>query len=189
MDLDPLPTTEVTIKFALGEGTATPGSDFNIGQRSDYSTFLTYSPTTRSGTMTVPAGVNGPHIAVCLIHDSVHERDETIVLTLVEGSGYRLTSPATRTVTIVDDDGPHVSFASASGSAVEGSGTHNVQVTLDKAPTFDLTLAYTVTGTATAGLDYTALTGTVTALARATTATIPVTVADDSVRGAARRSS
>ena len=163
--LDKAPTTDVTFTYTVG-GTATAGSDFTIAS---------------SGTVTVLAGATTATIPVALIDDSVGEGDETVVLTLAESAGYRVGSPGTHTLTIVDNE-PAVSFASASQSAGEGSGTRNVGVTLDKAPTTDVTFTYTVGGTATAGSDFTiANSGTVTVLAGATTATIPVTVIDDSV--------
>ena len=161
--LSPAPTTAVTFTYTVG-GTATAGSDFTIAS---------------SGTVTVLAGAKTATIPVTLIDDSVHEGDETVVLTLAASGGYQVVSPGTHTLTIVDDDGPTVSFASASQGADEGSGTRNIGLTLDKAPEFDLTLAYTVGGTATAGSDFTALSGTVTVPKGATTATIPVTVIDD----------
>ena len=117
-----------------------------------------------------------------LIDDSAQEDSETVVLTLAAGSGYGLVSPDKHTLTIVDDDRPLTAFfASASQSADEGSGTRDVEVRLNKATASDITLAYTVTGTATSGSDYTALSGTVTVPARATTATIPVALIDNSV--------
>ena len=76
---------------------------------------------------------------------------------------------------------PAVSFASAWHRADEGAGTYDIDVRLNKATATDHTFAYTVRGTATPGSDYTALSGTVTVLAGATTATIPVTIIDDSV--------
>ena len=160
--LSPALTSDITVKYTVG-GTATAGSDY----------------TALSGTVTVPAGATTAAIPVTLIDDTVPESDETVVLTLAPPAGYRVGSPGTHTLTIVDDD-PRVSFVSASQSVGEGSGTHNVEVRLSPAPTTDVTVTYTVGGTATAGSDFTiASSGTVTVLAGATTATIPVTLIDD----------
>ena len=160
--LDKAPTTDITVKYTVG-GTAAAGSDFTIAD---------------SGTVTVLAGATTATIPVTIVDDSVGEGDETVVLTLAAPDGYRVVSPGTHTLTIVDNESK-VSFASASQRVDEGSGTHNVGVTLDKAPASAVTLSYTVGGTATPGTDYTALSGTVTVPAGATTATIPVTVIDD----------
>ena len=141
--LSPAPATAVTFTYTVG-GTAAVGSDFTIAN---------------SGTLTVPAGATTATIPVTVIDDSVVEGSETVVLKLSGSAGYRVGSPGMHTLTIVD--GPRVSFASASQSVDEGSGTRDVGVTLDKAPTSDITVKYTVGGTATA--------------------TIPVAVIDDSV--------
>ena len=163
LTLSPAPVTDTTLTYTVG-GTATAGSDFTIAN---------------SGTVTVLAGATTATIPVTVIDDSTADGDETVVLTLVRGTDYYVGSVGTHTLTIADNE-PTVSFASASQGVGEGSGTHNVGVTLSPAPSEDLTLAYTVGGTATAGSDYTALSGTVTVLAGATTATIPLTVIDDS---------
>ena len=103
----------------------------------------------------------------------------TVVLTLSAGSGYEVGSPGTHTLTIAASDPPTVSFASASQTVQEGSGTSNVTVNLSPAPATDITLSYTVDGTATSGSDYTALSGTLSVPKDATTATIPVAIIDD----------
>ena len=166
VNVTPPPASDITLAYTVG-GTATAGSDFTIAS---------------SGTLTVPKGAKTATIPVTLVDDSVHEGSEKVVLTLAGGSGYAVGSPGTHTLTIVDDE-PTISFAFASASqrAGEGSGTLDVEVTLDPAPSTDLTLDYTVDGTATSGSDYAALSGTLTVPKDATTATIPVTLIDDSV--------
>ncbi|MDE0417139.1 MAG: hypothetical protein OXI95_09425, partial [bacterium] len=166
VNLSPAPASDITLSYTVG-GTATAGSDFTIAN---------------SGTVTVPAGATTATIPVTLIDDSVQEGSETIVLKLAAGSGYKVGSSGTHTLTIAASDPPVASFASASQSADEGSGTSDVTVNLSPAPLGDITLSYTVDGTATAGTDYTALSGTVTVSRGATTATIPVTLIDDSVQ-------
>ena len=78
---------------------------------------------------------------------------------------------------------PTVSFASWLTRAGEGPDMRNVEVgvTLNPAPTTAITIKYGVRGTATAGSDYKALSGTVSVPKGATTAAIPVTVIDDSL--------
>ncbi len=76
---------------------------------------------------------------------------------------------------------PVASFASASSSAGEAAGTHNVTVNLGPAPTSDITLTYTVSGTATKGNDFSISgSGSLSVPLGATTAIIPVTMIDDS---------
>ena len=76
---------------------------------------------------------------------------------------------------------PVASFASASSSAGEAAGTHNVTVNLGPAPTSDITLTYTVSGTATKDNDFSISgSGSLLVPSGATTAIIPVTMIDDS---------
>ena len=75
-----------------------------------------------------------------------------------------------------------VTIAATDNAASEqGDNPGEFTVTLSDAPTADLELTYTVAGTATAGDDYTALTGTVTVLAGETTATIAVIPVEDAI--------
>ena len=164
--LSPAPSTDITLAYTVG-GTATPGSDFTIAN---------------SGTLSVPAGAKTAYIPVKPIDDSLQEARETVVLKLIGNKDYPVASPGTHTLTIVDDEKSTISFASASRSAGEGSGTHDVEVRLDLAPASDMELGYTVEGTATSGSDYKALAGLVPVAKGATTATIPVTLIDDSLQ-------
>ncbi|MCY4257259.1 MAG: hypothetical protein OXE04_03085, partial [bacterium] len=76
---------------------------------------------------------------------------------------------------------PVLEFASATYTAGEASGsrTATVMVNASPAPTANVTVNYAVTGTATSGTDYTALTGMATLTANATSFTIPVAVLDE----------
>ena len=77
-----------------------------------------------------------------------------------------------------------VAFAAATSSAAENAGTHNVTVELaPAAPSGGLTVAYAVTGTATAGSgnDFTIQgSGTLIVAAGATTVSVPIAINDDS---------
>ena len=162
VNLSPAPAADITLSYTV-DGTATSGSDY----------------TALSGTLSVPKDATTATIPVALIDDGANEDAETVVLTLSAGSGYEVGSPGTHTLTIAASDPPAASFASASQTVQEGSGTSNVTVNLSPAPAADITLAYTVDGTATSGSDYTALSGTLSVPKDATTATIPVAIVDD----------
>jgi Ca2+-binding RTX toxin-like protein len=75
---------------------------------------------------------------------------------------------------------PIVSIA-AGTSASEAGGTGSFTLTLSEPATDDLTVSYTVGGSATNGTDYTALTGTATFASGATTATINVVATNDAI--------
>ena len=109
-------------------------------------------------------------------NNSTDEKNETLT---VSGtlSGVTVTSA---TLTLTDDDvpTPSVQFASASGTADENAGTHNVTVNLSPVPPSAITLNYTVGGTATTA-DYTSLSGSVPVSANSSSVTIQVTITDD----------
>jgi len=64
----------------------------------------------------------------------------------------------------------------------ETVGTHEVKVTLDPAPATNISLDYTVSGTATAGTDYSALPGSVAVASGVSSVVIPVVITDDNVQ-------
>ncbi|MDD9992026.1 MAG: hypothetical protein OXP75_09495, partial [Rhodospirillales bacterium] len=173
VSLNPRPLSEFTLNYDVG-GTATSGSD--------------YQPL--DGMVTVPAGARWAYIPVTFIDDSDREGDETIVLTLTDGSGYRLDQRATTLpLTIVDNEPiPKVTFPTPAARRPESRGKYRIPVRLSPPPGETITLDYTVSGTATPGLDYTipgldagARTGTLSVSAGTAKTYIPVTLIDDSV--------
>ena len=74
---------------------------------------------------------------------------------------------------------PTLSIAAGSNGAEAGPVNGSFTVSLSQAVTVATTVSYTVSGTATAGSDYTALSGSVTIPAGQTSATITVPVIDD----------
>ncbi len=161
-------TTPVTVKYATSNGTATAGQDYTAG----------------SGTITFAAGETSKTLNVAVIGDATVESDETFAVTLSAPSGAKI-GTASATGTITNDDAvqalPTVSIAGAS-KAEGNSGTSNLgfTVTLSKASATPVTVQYaTSNGTATAGQDYTAASGTVTFAAGETSKTVNVAVAGD----------
>ena len=76
---------------------------------------------------------------------------------------------------------PTVSFSAATSSPNENAGTHNVAVSLNPAPAANITVAYTISGTATSDSDFSALDGSVSVTSGTASVNIPVTITDDSV--------
>ena len=181
LNFAPAPTGKLHVLVSLtgNGGTATKSAD--------YDTFPV--PGYNFSTIEVPVGATTASFRLNIPDDAVTEGDETVVLRIYEyrssQAPYRAGTLNEQVLTIVDNDGasppsmPVASFASASASAAEGSGTQNVTVNLVPAPAADIALGYTVGGTATSGSDYTALSGTVAVTAGAKTATIPVALTDD----------
>ena len=127
------------------------------------------NPTVWTVAATVPpngaVAVVSPDDLGGLDDDEVTEADGTLIATLLvpAGAGYTATrSPQPRHLWLVDNDQPAVGFADGSLAvmATEGEPMEFV-VNLSGPNIFTTTVEYaTVAGTATAGEDYTALTGT-----------------------------
>ncbi len=166
----PAPIGGLIIDYTAG-GDAQSGTDYNISGLAG-----------RNGSVTVPATQTSVNIPVSIIQDTDNEGDEELTLTLQPSPGsYTVGSAKVHKVTILDDDRPRASFASASTSPNphEGAGTVNVRVNLDPAaPTGGLTLRYGVGGMASRNRDYT-VPNTVTAAAGYAFVDIPVTITDD----------
>jgi len=156
-----------TVNYAATSGTATAGDDF----------------TAASGTLTFPRGARVRTFFVPILGDAVDEGPETIVLTLSGPSaGHELGYPTAATVTIVDNDvAGRIEFAAPVVSASEGAGQATVTVRRTRGIADAASVAYTAAdGSATAGSDYAAVSGTLTFGPRETTKTVSVTLIDDS---------
>jgi hypothetical protein len=159
VSIDAAAGVDTTVDYATSNGTAAHGQDF----------------TATNGTATITAGSTSTTVDVPVLDDAMHESDETFSLDLsnpVNGQGI-----PSGTATITDDDAaPDVSIADA--NVLEGnSGTANLtfDVTLSNASSSDVSVDYaTSDGTATAGTDYVAASGTLTIPAGSTTGTITV---------------
>ena len=108
------------------------------------------------------------------------EGDVEYVITLRPGPGYRLGTPSEATVTVRDDDAPP-SVSIAGADAVTEGGTLAFPVTLSGPYNADITVAYTLGGTAAEGADYTdAGSGALTITSGDTEGTIELATVDDS---------
>ena len=168
---------QVTVAYAdTMTGTATSGTDY---------TAIT------SGTLTFTAGQTSKNIDVSVIGDTVDEPNETVKVTLSSPTNATFAggiTTLTGTGTITDNDAaPSLSINSPSvteGDSGSGSATLRFTVTLSAASGKQVTVAYadTLTGTATSGTDYTAITsGTLTFTAGQTSKNIDVSVIGDTV--------
>ncbi|MFZ4374275.1 MAG: Calx-beta domain-containing protein, partial [Mycobacterium sp.] len=163
-------TTPVTVGYATTNGTATAGSDF----------------TATTGTLTFAPGVTSQQITVPILADTAVESSETFTVTLSKPSGATIAG-ATATGTITDSNtaaaAPKVSIADL--AVTEGNGEHAhfmFTATLDKASATPVSVNYaTSNGTATAGVDYTAGSGTITFAPGETTQTVHVGIIGDTV--------
>ncbi len=158
---------DVYVNYATASGTATAGSDYT-----STSGYLMFSP-----------GQTSQTVSVSVIGDTLYEPDETVYLNLSTPT-YATLGRSQAVGTIVNDDPlPTVSVADA--SVVEGnSGTTAMTFTLSlsQALTSTATVNYaTADGSATAGSDYQAASGTVTFNPGVTSQTVTVLVDGDTV--------
>ena len=141
----------VTVDYAnVSGGTAISGTDYAI---------------LASGTLTFAPGETSKSVEVTVTGDDIDESDETVVVQLSSPSNAKLTGGATTldgTGTINDNDPtPTVSVADAAAVAegnVASPDSPNYMsftVTLSAISGLDVTVPYTLGGTATAGTDYT----------------------------------
>jgi uncharacterized protein YhjY with autotransporter beta-barrel domain len=145
-------------------GTATSGTDYTGGV----------------ATVSIPAGATTATITINPTADAGFEADETVILTVAAGSGYTVGAPASATGTILNDDVLSASITVAPASVSEDGAANLVYtVTLSQAPLVAIAVNFTVTGTATSGTDYAAVTSPVTIAAGATTGTVTVNPAAD----------
>ena len=172
--LSPAPPVDVTLRYAIA-GSATRGADYDIT-----------GVTSSTGTVSVPAGATAATLSVGVMDDIAWESSETVVLTLKDGTDYKVGSDSVYTLTITDNDTAEASFASSASSSGEATVAFDVTINLDPAPPAGITLNYMLSGTATRGVDYgiagvTSNTGTLSVSAGAATATLSANVANDNV--------
>ena len=131
------------------------------------------------------------------VDDEVAEANGSVSLTITRGETYRLGDAFIATAEVIDNDGAEgvgtrddlevesdvtVSFAATRYEASEGDRVLDFAVRLSTATLQEVTVQYaTVTGTATAGMDYAARTGILTFPAATTERTIRVRILDDDV--------
>ena len=158
----------VTVRYEAADGTAAAGTDFAEA----------------SGTLTFePGGLLTGTIAVAVVDDGLDERDEErFTVTLSQEVNATLGGAGrTATGTIHDDDEQPV-MSIADGTAGEGDGNLPFPVSLDGMSGRTVTVAYaTANGTAAAGTDYTAVSGTLTFGAGTTARTIMVPIVADAM--------
>ena len=154
-----------TVDYAQTGGTATSGTDYTA---------------VAGGTLTFAATETSKTITVLVTGDTADEENETVVIMLSNASTGISTASGTGTIT---DDDPK--FSINSPSVAEGdSSTANLVFTVTlsgtRSSSSPLTVDYASSdGTATAGTDYTAVSGTLTFASGETSKTVAVSVTGD----------
>jgi hypothetical protein len=79
-----------TVDYAIADGTATAGTDYHVDAM--------------TGTLSFAAGQAAQTLTIQVLPDTLHEGDETILLSLTNPTGARLGTPGAAVVTIKDND-------------------------------------------------------------------------------------
>ena len=161
-------TQTVTVDYATADGTATAGDDYAAASGA-----LRFAPGEASKTIRVPT-----------VEDTTQEQTETFAVTLSSPSGATI-QDGSATGTITDDDGPVTALPvlDIADDTVEEGDEAEFLVTLSRTSTETITVNYaTADGTATAGDDYAATSGTLTFAPGEASKTIPVPTVEDNAQ-------
>jgi hypothetical protein len=137
-----------------------------------------------TGQIVIPAGATSVPIVITPYDDELGEGDpETVIFNLTTYAGaYQLGTAYAATVNIADNDDLPLISVRANTTAAEPSTTSNFIIRSIGSATGNITVNYTLSGTATAGSDFTAPTGSVTlSAASANEVTVNIPVLNDSL--------
>ena len=142
VSLGTLSGLETAVDYATSDGTAAAGVDY----------------ASESGTLTIPAGIGSATFEVSVMGDTLHEGDETFGVTL--SGEVNLTLGTTTAVGTIIDDEPVPTVDAQSAAAGESDGSVTVTISLSNPTTSAVSVDWsTADGSATAGADYTAASG------------------------------
>jgi YD repeat-containing protein len=155
------------VGYATSDGSATAGSDYDE----------------TDGTLTFAPGDTSEIISIPVTNDTRDEPNETFTLALNSPANARLGTPNSTTVTITDDDvTPSVAWQASSFTVGESAGSSLATVILSQPSANTVTVTYaTSNGTATAGSDYTARSGTITFAPGDTSESVSIVVLNDTL--------
>ncbi len=158
-------TLTVNVDYATADGTATAGNDYQ----------------STSGTLSFAPSETTKHVTVTIIGDTLDEPNETFFVNLSNATNATILDNQGQGTITDNDAAPSISINDVSVAEGDtGTTNANFTVTLSAASGQTVTVNYvTADGTATAGSDYTAASGTVTFTPGQTQQTISVTVNGD----------
>jgi hypothetical protein len=181
-------TTNLVYSFTrTGPTTNALTVNYSIAGTADATDYTGATPETGK-TITFAAGSATATLTINPTADTTIEANETVALTLATGTGYTIGTTTAVTGTITNDDLPSINLSPNGQTAVEGlTSPQNLSytVSLSSSSTQTITVQYsTANGTALAGSDYTATTGTLTFNPGVTNKTISIPILNNSVNEA-----
>ncbi len=163
--LDRVLTTSVSVSYTVG-GTATAGSDYSLAP----------------GTLTFAPGETVKPLPLVILADTVTETAETIVVTLTNPTGAEIGANPSHTITLTEANVPILTIAATTLATIEGGADGAFMITRGNGLGLALTVAYTVSGSAVNGVDFTTLSGTVQLPAGQASVALPVSAIDDTTQ-------
>jgi hypothetical protein len=165
----------VTIPFTITGGSATSDRELT-------GTGLSLNPDGLGGSVTIPAGVRTVDILVGAATDETAEPNETVILTLsppVQGAAYRLGSPTTAQVVLVDSAAVPTVEIVAVADAIEGRSIRCFAIRRSGATTAALTVKLDDPSGSASSADYQPLPDDITIPVGASSATLAVAAIAD----------
>src|SRR5690606_8331826 len=102
-----------------------------------------------AGTISIAALSTTGTVSFNVVNDNLDENDETVILTMGSPTNATLGAVTAQTVTLTDNDpAPTVNFSAASQSGGESDGSVTVTATISAVSALDISVPYTVSGTA-----------------------------------------
>lgn len=154
---------ELMVAYTL-EGTATEGDDFEMV----------------SGVAVFAAGQLTTTVTITTLSDTAGEPRETVILRASEGAGYRVITPFFPPTVTINDDEPQVTVFVLDPRAGEGTTDRGSVMFRRTSSTSPLTIAYTVSGTASS-TDFEPLSGSIMFEAGQLTTTLSITALVDAL--------
>ncbi|MCZ8066945.1 MAG: VWA domain-containing protein, partial [Microcystis sp. LE17-20D] len=166
-------TNALTVNYSVA-GTAIFNTDYS---QTGAATF-----TSTTGTITLAAGLSTATLTIDPTADTTIEPDETVILTLASGTGYTVATPNAATGTITNDDFFQLSISDII-TVVEGKDSNAIlTVTVNNPNPQPITVNYaTAPVNATANVDYTSKTGTITIAPNTSTTNITIPILNDNL--------
>ena len=166
VSLSAISGADVTASYTIS-GTAVNGVDYNLS----------------NGTITILKGQTTANISLPILNDKLKKADTNVILTLSLPTNGTLGANTTYTYTILNDNNyPTIGFIGTSGTGLESATPVNIPVSLSTTYPSDVTVAYTISGTAVNGTDYDLSDGIVTIIKGETTANISLPVLNDKLK-------
>ena len=167
LTLSPKSGGPVTVRYATANGTAQAGTDY----------------TAASGQVTFAPGQTSKPLPIAVKGDLAREGNEVLFVNLTQATGANLADAQGQGL-ILNDDGPVLAIGDVTlTEGQSGTRTANFRVTLTPVSTGAVTVKYaTANGTAQAGSDYVAKSGSLTFPVGQRVQTVSVVVRGDRVK-------